>query len=201
VSTATLELLSVELPPIDQDGVLVSTITITEDQARHSRVRAIFNGGRGVIDPGEYTALFVDDVLWMSDTPDEKYDHYDPVAVAVRHGGRVLINGLGLGMVVGAMLKIPHVEHVDVVEHDKRIIDAIGPHYAGERCTIHHADAYTITWPVGSHWSVVWHDIWPSIGSDNLPEMGKLHRKYGRRADWQGSWARDLCERARKEGW
>ena len=53
--------------------------------------------------------------------------------------------------------------------------------------------------PRGMKFTVVWHDIWNHICSDNLPDMHKLHRKYGRRTDWQGSWARHLCERQMRE--
>jgi hypothetical protein len=104
-------------------------------------------------------------------------------------GGRGLVNGLGLGCVVGAMLD--SLEHVDVVELDERIIRTIGAWYVAEypgRVTIHHGDAYKAKWLPNTYWDVVWHDIWPTIASDNLPGMATLHRKYGRRAGWQGSW-------------
>ena len=44
----------------------------------------------------------------------------------------------------------------------------------------------------------VWHDIWDEISDENLPEMHKLHRKYGQRANWHGSWARAECEMLRE---
>lgn len=44
---------------------------------------------------------------------------------------------------------------------------------------------------------MVWHDVWDYIDANNLTQMHALHRKYGRRADWQGSWCRDQCERQR----
>jgi hypothetical protein len=51
----------------------------------------------------------------------------------------------------------------------------------------------------------VWHDIWLDLCTDNLEGMGKLHRKYGRRTDWQGSWEKDrlLSHRRREKarGW
>jgi hypothetical protein len=31
-----------------------------------------------------------------------------------------------------------------------------------------------------------------------LVEMRSLHRRYGSRCDWQGSWCRRECERARR---
>ena len=69
------------------------------------------------------------------------------------------------------------------------------------------ADAFTVKLPRPSlflhvprdtRYDVVWHDIWDNICADNLPEMHRLHRRYGRRCDWQGSWARWHCERQRE---
>jgi hypothetical protein len=86
------------------------------------------------------------------------------------------------------------------------VIALVGPHYARDpRVTIHHADAYTIRWPVGIRWDVAWHDIWADMCEDNLPGMATLHRRYGRRVEWQGSWGREriLADRRRSRlyGW
>jgi hypothetical protein len=69
---------------------------------------------------------------------------------------------------------------------------------AAGRLTIHHGDALTYKWPVGTRWTVAWHDIWDTICEDNLPDMNRLHRRFGRRVDWQGSWCRDLIETERR---
>lgn len=148
---------------------------------------------RGV-PPGTYTGLLRNGNVWMSDTPDEKRDHYSAYLEAKARGGRCLVHGLGLGMVVKAMLDLPNVDHVDVVELDADVIALSGPAFAayGDRLTIHHDNALTRRWPTGTRWTVVWHDIWRDICEDNLSEMSKLHRSYGRRCDWQGSWSREL---------
>jgi hypothetical protein len=190
------EAMTIELPEIDADGVRVSRFEIGPPDVR-SLLDMMSQGGRGRTKPGTYTRLDVDGRLWMSDTDDEKRDHAEPFWEAQRRGGRVLIHGLGLGMVVKAVLALPQVEHVDVVEIDPRVVKHVGPHYAGERCTIHLGDALTHQWPAGARWDVVWHDIWPTITGDNLPQMHRLHRRFGRRAGWQGSWARWHAERGR----
>lgn len=153
--------------------------------------------------PGTYTALKDGDMLWMSDTDAEKADHLKALrAIRRLQARRVLVNGLGLGMVLAAALTFTHVGHIDVVEADERVIRLVGPHYAGPRVTIHHADAYeqARAWPPGTRWDVAWHDIWPSLCTDNLPEMARLHRSYGRRVTWQGSWGKALCEQRRADG-
>lgn len=159
--------------------------------------------GRGTT-PGEYTVLYRGEELWMSDTEPEWRDHTEAYYQMRRRGGRVLINGLGLGMIVKAALELDNVEHIDIVEIDADVIALVGPHYDDPRVTIHHGDAYTMTWPVGTRWSVAWHDIWVDMSEDNLPEMTKLHRSYGRRVDWQDSWGKTLIldrRRRMKNSW
>ena len=61
-------------------------------------------------------------------------------------------------------------------------------------------NAFEYKLPKGVRYDVVWHDIWDYITSDNLPEMIKLHRKYGRKCDYQESWCRYRCECLRRQG-
>lgn len=167
--------------------------------------------GRGC-DPGWYTRLSdsnnKDDhgrsLIWMSDTTAERRDHKEAVArIQLGKARRILVNGLGLGMVVQAALSYSHVEHVDVVESDARVIELVGPHYLDDpRVTIHHADAFeqTANWTAGqSSWDVAWSDIWSTIGSDNLPGMDRLHAYYRRRSGWHGMWCRPECLAMRRE--
>ncbi len=152
--------------------------------------------GRGAT-PGNYTKLHCKGRgVIMSDTPAEKQDHAQFVLEA---RGHCLINGLGLGMCLQAALLKPEVEHVTVVEIDQDVIDLVWRHYASDRCTIIHASAFDYKPPKGIRYGAVWHDIWDSICVDNHDEMKRLHRKYGRRADWQGSWGRPEIERTMRE--
>lgn len=167
--------------------------------------------GRGV-PAGTYAGLYRRGHLWMSDTPDEKRDHL-PILRTARGWGaeRVLVNGLGLGMVVGGLLNNETVRHIDVVEIDPDVIALVGLHYramaeaAGKTVTVHHGDAYTIRWPAGMTWDCAWHDVWKDLCTDNLKQMATLHRRYGRRVKWQGSWGRSLLEYQRgverRRGW
>ena len=153
----------------------------------HSMLR-----GRGIPVGEEFTRLMRGDVLVMSDTPAEMLDHYDAVQ---RAKGSCLINGLGIGMVLKAVLKKHDVTDVTVVELSQDVLDMVAPHYADERVTFICASAFDYKPPKSKWYEMVWHDIWDYICADNLPEMHKLHRKYGRRSVWQGSWCRHECER------
>lgn len=150
--------------------------------------------GRGMPADEEFTRLMRGNTLVMSDTPAEMRDHYSAVLKA---RGSCLINGLGIGMVLKAILKRPEVSDVTVVELSQEVLDMVAPHYKDPRVTFVHADAFAYKPPAGKRFQMVWHDIWYYICADNLPQMHTLHRKYGRRADWQGSWARYQCERGR----
>lgn len=154
------------------------------------------------IPPGTYTRLMRGRQLWMSDTQQEAIDHMEVRRQIQAAGGRILIVGLGLGMIVKQALACPAVTHVDVVEIDEDVVKLVGPSYSGPRCTIHHADAYQITWPRGTHWTVAWFDIWPDLCADNLPQMARLARSYGRRADWKGYWGKEETQaHIRSYGW
>jgi hypothetical protein len=176
----------------------ISRFVVTEKDSKVSAMRSAFNRGRGYVPEGVYTQLFCSGRgVIMSDTPDERRDHEEAVR---RAHGHVLINGLGLGMVLGAVLKKATVSRVTVVEIDPDVIALVGHHYSNERLEIVQASAFDYTPPKGEQYGAVWHDIWDSICSDNLVEMTKLRRKYARRAVWQGCWAENWCRHNARRG-
>lgn len=144
--------------------------------------------------------------LVMSNTFQEMVDHAD---VLTNAWGYVLVNGLGLSCVVSGLLAKPEVKHIDVVEIEQDVIDLVGPAYEhDERVTIHQGDAYNFPWESGRRWNYVWHDIWTEIAPHNLTDPEKaehgityemLHRRFGQRADQQGSWAFKDALRARNK--
>ena len=150
--------------------------------------------GRGMPAGEEFTRLMRGRTLVMSDTPAEMRDH---VGAVVKAKGSCLINGLGIGMVLRAILRKDCVTDVTVVEASQDVLDLVSPHYQDSRVTFVKSCAFDYKPPKGKRYDMVWHDIWDDICADNLPDMHRLHRKYGKRADWQGSWCRHLCERGR----
>jgi hypothetical protein len=195
--------LAVDLPETELDGLKIERFEIRNDvETQIFNLRA---DGRGVR-PGTYTKLTRDGRLWMSDTHAERRDHFEPLLkIARSRARRVLINGLGIGMIVQAALALDHVEHIDVVEIDPRVAALVGPHYTKSgRVTIHVADAYEQTrrWPTGTRWDVGWSDIWPDMCADNLPGMAKLNRSYGRRCAWHACWGQQAIKfHERRYGW
>lgn len=171
----------------------VEKFTVTPEDEKLERLRAMFSSSSRVrfVPAGEYTRLVRSGTVVMSDTPNE----IDDLREAIRRAhGRILVNGLGLGVYVNIILNRPKVEHVTVVEISQNVIDLVGKQLAGiygERLKIIQHDALSYDPPRGEKYNAVWHDIWDNICADNLPQMKVLHRKYGRRAEWQGSWCRE----------
>jgi len=121
----------------------------------------------------------------MEDSPRELRRHL-PLLMAAR--GRVLVSGLGLGCVVRGLLSLPEVEHVDVVEIDRHVVELAGGEFAGSpRCTLRLGDALTVKWPRGARWGFAWHDCWDEGGHLALLHA-KLLNRYRRMAARQGAW-------------
>lgn len=169
---------------------------IDEEAAAFSYLR----GGRDQgIPMGTYTRLLVNDDIMMSDTPFEYRSHID---FFMRACGEILINGLGLGCCLDYLLKTKSsvIDHITVIEKNENVIKLVSPYFDGDdRVIIIHADAFEYKPPKGKTYNVVWHDIWVDMCLDNLPQMTKLHRKYGRRCDWQDSWQKTYLQRIKRK--
>lgn len=145
---------------------------------------------------GEYFKLMRGSTLVMSNTPDEIRDHLDFIR---RAEGSILINGLGIGMCLTAVLSKESITDVTVVEISKEVLALVGPYFNDDRITFVNESAFDYKPPKGKKFDFVWHDIWDDICLDNLEEMKRLHRKYGRKSDWQGSWSRPILEREKRK--
>ncbi|MER6605710.1 hypothetical protein ABT282_07290 [Streptomyces sp. NPDC000927] len=150
--------------------------------------------------PGWYTRLSEGREVWMSDTTAERRDHAEPVfMMSTSRPERVIINGLGLGMVLAAALTFDSVKRVDVVERDDRVIELVGPYYLkDDRVRIHHADALEQMgrWGADARWDVGWTDIWPDISAGNLGEMKQFTDFYGARCGFHGNWSEGMAKRS-----
>lgn len=199
----------VSVPEAEIGDWQIKHVIVSDEDEQAGRMRACnpSSGGR-FVPAGTYTMLYHNGAMWMSDTPDEIKDHLEPIRQARIEGGHVLINGLGIGMVAGAIAAMKNVTKVTVIEISPEVIALVGPSLTekfGSKVEIIEADSYTYAPPKGLCYSVVWHDIWIDLCTDNLQLMAKLHRKYGRRADWQGSWGKELLQYHRRQernsGW
>ena len=190
--------IKVDVPEGHQGDWKIEKFTVSEKDANFHNIRAGFSygGGGRIIEAGNYTKLMRKGSVIMSDTPSEIGDHLYFIHKAT---GNVLINGLGLGWVIEALFHKKDVETITVIEKSEDVINLAADHYKNKcpknkKILIIHADAIEYKSKKGERYGAVWHDIWDNICADNLEEMKILHRKYGRRTDWQGSWCRAECE-------
>lgn len=190
------KVIPVDIPDGTSGPWAISTYKVSKDAETFGQIRAAFSSARGRYVPaGTYKSLTRNGEIIMSNTPDEirdcSYFFY-------KAQGRVLINGLGLGIALDVILNklneddSPAVTEVIVIELSQDVINLVAPYFKDPRVTIINADAYE--YKAYGRFNAVWHDIFDNITADNLPGMHKLHRKYGKKTDWQGSWCRERCE-------
>jgi hypothetical protein len=189
----TMEI-KIDVPDGKSGDWSVETFTVTKTDEQHGAMMACFSAhSRGRYVPaGKYKALKRNGHTIMSNTPDEIRDFRLFIGRAT---GNVLINGLGLGVVLKAVVDKPDVKHVTVIEISQDVINLIANSFStNPKVEIICADALEYKPPKGTYYDAVWNDIWDDICTDNLKTMGTLHRKYGRRSNWIGSWGREICQ-------
>ncbi len=154
---------------------------------------------------GKYVRLVVEGKLVMSNTRMEVITNTEVVHKA---NGKVLIAGLGLGMILKPILEKDSVTSVLVIEKHPDVIRLIAPFYKHPKLKVVQADIFE--WQPGSEkFDTLYFDIWSDMVEDNLPQIAKLHQrfKYAKnRANpdaWMGSWAQGMLrsQRQGRGGW
>lgn len=172
-------------------------------------------------EPGVYTILEHDQRgLVMSDLPGEIAGALPFLGHAAATGrGKLLIAGLGLGIIPAWLLANTAPWRIDVIEIDPDLIRLTtraarscaapgGSWIDSPRLHIHQADAYT-WWPgnrsgcalhemcalwANSTWHAGWMDIWDLVSPHNLPSMNELETRFAPRCGRIFSWERAECE-------
>ena len=148
---------------------------------------------------GKYAKLAYGKQLVMSDAQMERITNYDIIKNAK---GRVLIAGLGLGMVVTALLDKPEVNSIVIVEKSTDVIALVAGamfKYAGNRKEDLHIVNECIHLYTPKHsFDTIYFDIWPDISRTNLPEMLELTHAFGpylNAGGWMNHWSRDIINK------
>lgn len=190
------------IPPGSKGEAKISHVVVGEKEASFSRVREAVTGGRELaVSEGTYAQLFVGGRLMMSDTQMERNSNYEVVR---RAHGRVLVAGLGLGVILIPILRKPEVDVVVVVEKSQDVVDLVLPHIDDEKLCVYVEDIHGWV-PPDESWKfdIIYFDIWPDICEDNLYEMDALHRRFKPLLDrknskaWMDSWERHTLLRRR----
>jgi hypothetical protein len=209
------------IPEMQGKHWMVDKFKIDRETSNNEAFRSIINGHGRYPYPGGYTRLSIHKngrriKTVMSDTNNEIQDHIHVLYLAMdyerqyNNGGlkfkkprplKILINGLGLGVLVNMVLSETKIFTVRVIEIDQEVIDLISPFYKkkfGDRFEVIHANAFDYKPSPGEEYAIAWHDVWNDICEDNLEGIARLHRKWGRRVEWQGSWLKEFLIRMRR---
>lgn len=176
----------------------VEHYSIPEDEARLAVTVATYNRdylGREIF-AGDFCKLTHKDEILMSDSGGERYSNTEIVHNAY---GNVLIAGLGLGMVLCAILPKPAVRSVTVVEISPDVCRLVLPHlakYLGKhfaKLSVVQDDIYNYV--PNRKFNIIYFDIWGNYSGDDYEKTKILHRRYSKYLDrtnghWMDSWMR-----------
>lgn len=136
--------------------------------------------------------------VWMSTHEAEKTTQAEFVAAA---RGRVMVAGLGIGLVLRPLLSKPEVTQVVVIEKNMEVYRIMRPELerikreAGpNRLRIVNHDVFHYT--PGRQFDTIYFDVWPNITPKNMIGMLKLRQRFKRHlapGGWMGCWAEAEC--------
>ena len=164
--------------------------------------RVMFKSGRIFrVEDGEYVRLHIDKDLVMSDTHMERLTNMEFVNNAK---GRVMIAGLGIGLIINAIIDDPLVTEILVVEKNQDVIDIVSPKFKNEKLKIVCADIFEYKIGKSEKFDTIYFDIWTDIMVENIEEIKTLHRKFRinkkSKESFMGSWMHKYLLMQKKNG-
>lgn len=193
------------IPPGVSGSAQIRHFTLTSDSVALPNLRAMRDGFcEFLCCPGKYAALTIDGKTVMSDTPMERLTNH---WIAQAAFGRVLIAGLGLGMVPYHLAQLSRVDQIDIVEINPDVIQLVHPRISHpkiriQQCGIEEFGRAELDKPKADRlkWDAIYFDIWPTITYDDQPQITRLKRMFRpllNREGCMGAWAEDLRKRTR----
>lgn len=123
--------------------------------------RAVYRDG---IDPGEYVKLVINGEIMMSNTRMEKETNQEFVDNA---HGKVLIGGLGIGLILLPILVKPEVEEVTIIEYNKDVINLVEPQlrsYFNNKVKIINDSVFEYV--PSQEFNTIYMDVWNFVNSN-----------------------------------
>jgi spermidine synthase len=145
-----------------------------------------------IIKHKEHKFMFLNDYLWMWDTPQEKELQED---LSKKSFGDVLVAGYGLGILPKYLLKNPKVKSVTTVEIYKEVIKKMKACEGGVYGNIIIGDYYKISGD--KKYDCIIGDIWPDIDAKFLNDYIKFKKKSQKLLKKNGkllAWGKDYFE-------
>lgn len=187
------ERLKVQVPLGESGGVIVERFEFGKqspwDRPTPRPREGQYTGLRKAEDPGRW---------WMSDMPNEVFEHMEFLMALQRapRNSSILILGLGLGLGLHGALLMRHQGPIDVVEKDGRVLALMQEHYEWEaricraEVRFHLADAYTWEPPNReTYWHLGYADVFRDMIETNLQGIARLRKRFEKRCLWFGAWS------------
>lgn len=133
---------------------------LTEYEITENDYRAII---RDKIPIGKYIRLRVNNTLMMSNTPMEMATNLE---FLLKAHGKVLIGGLGIGLIILPLLDNENIGHITVIEKSQDVIDLVNRqlNLPPEKVTIVCGDVFKN--PQTEKFNTIYMDIWSAINRD-----------------------------------
>lgn len=176
---------------------VIEEFTVSEDEAKFFNMRQAFQGKHSeMITAGKFLRLMQVSTGYtvMSNTPMELKSN----EIAFKNArGSVLIAGLGMGMILEAMLTKSEVTHIRIIEADMAIIQYVGNFFKDDpRVEIIHGDIHEYEPASDEQYDYIWIDIWDDIDERNIEQMAELNERFSKHCINMNLWSMDLlgCE-------
>lgn len=164
-------------------------------------LRAVRDSGRMFqMYDGDYVRLSVNGQLMMSDTGMERISNVDFITKA---NGKVLVAGLGIGMIILNILDKKDVSEVIVIEKYQDVIDLVEPKISHPKLKIICADIFE--YKTNEKFDTIYFDIWPEITVDNLEEIKLLHNRFKSKVNrsnpnhFMNSWMKEFLQKRKRQ--
>jgi len=181
----------------------IASISAYEFKTAEDPIYAMRQAMNGLsISDGKYVRLNVNGQLMMSDTDMEKRSNRGFIYAA---NGNVLIAGLGIGLILKAILEKPEVESITIIEKYKDVIDLVSPYFTNPKIEIIEADIFEWKPPKDKKYDTIYFDIWPEISTDNLEDIKILHNRFKNKLNrnnpdcWMNSWMKERLQREKRK--
>lgn len=190
--------------PVSKGIASITPYEFKESNDPIYNLRAIRDGGLLFkMYDGKYCRLVVDGKLMMSDTNMERRSNNYFIN---RANGKVLIVGLGLGLIIRNIIDKSEVKEIIVIEKYQDVVDLVEPKFHNNpKLKIICADIFTWKPAKGEKFDTIYFDIWPDINTDNLNQIRVLHNKFKFNLNrsngeaWMNSWMKEFLQQQKKQ--
>lgn len=109
--------------------------------------------------------LLEDKGVWTTDYPQEQHSQID---IVKDFSGRVLVGGLGIGLIIKALDDLPAVKEIVVIEIQKDVIELVWKHLKLKKAKVVQADLFEYLEKTKEKFDYAFYDIWTPTGEHVL---------------------------------